>query len=350
MELESELLKWIRANSKKFNSEVVVGIGDDCAVIDRGEYFEIIENDLLVEGNHFLGKWYSPEEIGRKAVESNVSDIAAMGGEPLYLCVALVLPKDMDIEYIKNVYKGIFQTCEKYKISLIGGDTTSGKIFSISISLIGRVDKSKIVLRSGAKAGDTIACTGTLGASMAGLSIVRNIELQGLSMSEYLAKIPSEIKRSFEYCLNAHFSPVAQLEKGKILASLGVNSMIDVSDGLASEVRHIANESGLGCIVYEDGILIDKRVRDVADFLQEDPLHYILSGGEDFELIFSASVELIERINSEFASRGFSNLFEFGKFTELRKIDGISHFEHNLVLIDRNGFENELTGGFVHFS
>ncbi len=350
MDLEREFLEWMKRDFSldnrfgEVNLQVVKGIGDDCAVIDRGKYFELVESDVLTEGNHFLGKWASPEQIGRKAIESNVSDIAAMGGTPRYLFVGLTLPKDTNIEYVKMIYKGMKQICEKYKIELLGGDTTCGHEMTISITLLGEVEKKRVIFRGGAKENDLVAVTGSLGASMAGFSVLRFCDIADIALDDFLNTFSPGDRAAFNFCIDRHLVPVAQFEKGRVLSKCGVSAMIDVSDGLASEAKHIASESGMGVRIYEKNIVVDQRVLRVAELMKIDPMKWVLSGGEDFELLFAAPQKVIKKVKKEFEVQ------VVGEITAVPHIEGNSFDEFRYVFERMDGSCEELSGGYNHFA
>src|SRR3989344_1702124 len=215
-----------RIYKKAKDKNVLVGIGDDTAVIKVGKKLFLVTTDTLVEGDHFSFDYFTPKQVGKKAIEINVSDIGAMGGIPKYALVSLVLSKDLDVEVIDEIYKGMREVGDSYKLDIIGGNITHGKQLVIDIDMIGEVKKENLCLRSDAKPGDFILVTGDLGSSTAGLNIFRN-------------KIPGH-----DYVKQKHREPKAKLQKVKPFLKY-INAMIDVSDGLASEVRHICEQSNV---------------------------------------------------------------------------------------------------------
>ena len=217
------------------SKDVLVGIGDDAAVIrssNNKDMFLLVTTDILVEGEHFKKSWGTAKQIGIKAIECNVSDIAAMGGVPTYLVISLAIPPTTKVEWCEQLYQGIDETCTSYGIVIVGGDTTQAPVETINITLLGSVSDKNVCLRSHAKAGDLLAVTGPLGASAAGLNLLKN----SLPLTAYLEK--------------KHLTPKCRLDAALKLAPL-VNAMIDISDGLASEVNHICNNSHVGATINE---------------------------------------------------------------------------------------------------
>lgn len=274
---ELELIKKISKNIKLFSKEIVKGIGDDTAVLkfDKKHYM-LLTTDTLVEDDHFNLKWFSAEQVGKKAIESNVSDIASMGGFPKYALISIILPKNTNINLIDKLYNGINKNCKKYKINIIGGNFSNGKNIVISVTMIGLVEKKRLCLRSNAKVNDLIAVTGNLGASRAGLQLLRN-KKKGSSINYYL-------------------NPKCKLNIGRKLSNY-VNAMEDISDGLASEVMHICDESNVGAIIYKEKIPLNKDTINDAKKVKKDPYDYALFGGEDFELVFTIPKNKFKKLN-----------------------------------------------------
>lgn len=272
---EFALIKRIAKKAKDKN--VLVGIGDDAAVIRVGKKYLVITTDTLVEDDHFSLKWFSPMQIGMKAIEVNVSDISAMGGIPRYALISLVLKKDTSVEFVDELYRGIYKTAEKYNLDIIGGNTTHGSEMVVDVCMIGEVIKKNLCLRSDAKHGDLIFVTGELGKSKAGLNLFKN-------------KIAG-----FENIKKAHLEPKAQLDKSSTIAKYA-NAMIDVSDGLAGEIWHICEQSKCGAIIYKEKIPINVETKNAAKAVGSDALDYALYGGEDFQLMFTVPQTNIKKI------------------------------------------------------
>lgn len=299
-----------RITKKLKDKDVIVGIGDDAAVIKTEKGLQVLTTDCLVEGDHFRREWFTPEQIGMKAIEINVSDIAAMGAIPKYVLVELALPIDLDVEFVEELYKGIWKVCDKYNIEVIGGNMAHCENIVISITLTGEVDKNNLCLRSGAKPGNFIFVSGHLGNGRAGLRLFQE-DLKGLE----------QVRKSY-------LEPKAQLETALKIATYA-NSMIDVSDGLAPEIKHICDESNCGAIIYKDKIPIKDEVRNVARMLNEDEYDYALFGGEDFELVFTVSKEKLDKVNGLLVGEIIKNkeikLSSKGKEKEITE-SGYDHF------------------------
>ncbi len=288
--------------------DVVKGIGDDCAVLDGEDLYTLVTTDMLVSGDHFNRRWQTPKQIGWKSMVANVSDVAAMGGYPVWALVSMALPDDVDLEYMDSLYEGMIAASEKYELTIIGGDTTHGDLLVINIVIIGKVEKENLCLRGDARVGDLICVTGDLGKSWAGLDLLR-AGVQGYT----------------EY----HLEPSCRLDEGRQLAK-HVGAMIDVSDGLASEVLHICEQSGVGAEVHKDKIPISQRTREAAEKIGKDPYFWALSGGEDFELVFTlprSEIDMIKDVSYTVVGR----IIDDGRYL----VDGDER--------------SELSGGYDHF-
>ncbi|HUU46935.1 MAG TPA: thiamine-phosphate kinase [Acidobacteriota bacterium] len=271
---EFKLIERIARPAK--DPRVICGIGDDAALIrvDRG--VQIVTTDMLVEGDHFSRAYFTPRQIGIKAMEINVSDIAAMGGTPTYALIAIALLRNTDVEFVDGLYEGIYAVADRYGIDVIGGDTTHGAVVAISVTLMGEAHQEHPCLRSGARPGDHIFVSGELGGSQAGLRLF----LCGIDGFD-------DVKRK-------HTEPSARLDISREVAGY-VTAMEDVSDGLASEVRNICRASGCGAVINADQVPIAPRVREAAKAVSGDALEYALFGGEDFELVYTVPPEFTGR-------------------------------------------------------
>ena len=301
-----------RISKKSKDKNVLVGIGDDAAVYKTDKGLQVITTDTLVEGDHFRKEWFTPKQIGKKSIEINVSDIAAMGAVPRYVLVSLAIPNDLDVSFIEEIYKGMWSVCDKYGIEIIGGNMTHCDTIVISITLTGEAKKNNLCLRRGAKPGDLIFVSGHLGNGRAGLRLFQeNIE-------------------GFNKIRKNYLEPKSQLDFSKNIAPY-VNSMIDVSDGLASEIRHICDESKCGAIIYKDKIPINEEVRNLVIQLNEDEYDYALYGGEDFQLVYTVSKDKYEKINGFLIGEVTKerDIFLSFKGKEKKLIDeGYDHFKN----------------------
>lgn len=264
-------------SKKSKNKDVLVGIGDDAAVI-KTQGLQVLTTDCMVEGDHFRRDWFTAEQIGMKAIEINVSDVAAMGADPKFVLISLALPRDLDVSFVEKLYKGMWNSCNKHGLEIIGGNMTHCTSIVISIMLIGEVSEKKLSLRSDAKHGDFIFVSGHLGYGRAGLRLFQ------------------ETIDGFEKVKKRYLEPKARIKESSKIAPF-VNAMIDISDGLAPEIKHICNESCNGALIYKEKIPIDMEVRNIASVLGESEYDYALFGGEDFELLYTVSKENIKKVN-----------------------------------------------------
>lgn len=272
------------------------GIGDDAAVLDAGEMCTLLSTDMLVEGIHFDLAYAPLRHLGYKAVAVNVSDIAAMYGKAEQITVSLALSSRFSLEAVDALYEGILAACQSYNVDLVGGDTTSSiSGLIISIAVVGRAKKEKVVYRSGAKPNDILCVTGDLGAAFMGLQVLereKQIFLSNPNMQPGLEQ--------YEYLVGRQLKPEARMDIVFDLQEAGVQptAMIDVSDGLASELFHIGKNSGVGVRIYEDKIPIDQLTYETAVEFHLDPVTSALNGGEDYELLFTISQADQEKIKN----------------------------------------------------
>jgi len=266
---EFQLIDTIRNFQPNFSDDIE-GIGDDAAIIPVGQQSFVITTDSLVENIHFKMEWASPFQIGRKSAAVNLSDVAAMGAQPFGLFLSISVPKTVDYCWIEQFILGI----KTFGVPILGGDTTSSKdSLFINITAIGKVDNNSIKRRSTAKSGDDIYVTGTLGDSGAGLYILQN-NLDPVG---------------FQSLVEAHLNPSPQLKIGTELAELReVHSMMDISDGLAGDIHHILDQSGLSATIDCDKLPISESLRTFCNKYDLDPIRFALEAGEDYQLLFSA--------------------------------------------------------------
>jgi thiamine-monophosphate kinase len=278
------------------NKSTVAGIGDDSAIIDSGENLTLVTTDLLLEGIHFNLIYTPLRHLGYKAVIRAISDIYAMNGTPGQILIALGISSRFTVEQIDELYEGINVACTKYKVDLAGGDTTSSLTgLTISVTGIGKVEKENMVRRNGAKPNDLICVTGNFGASFMGLRV---LERERKLFDKDKAFKPD--LSGYEYIIERQLKPelpgfvLPNLKDIKIIPS----SMIDVSDGLASDLLHVCKLSGTGCRIYSSKIPVDEETCRAADEFNIDPLISALNGGEDYELLFTVALENAEKIKS----------------------------------------------------
>lgn len=273
-----------------------MGIGDDAAVIDIGNEYLLMSTDMLIEGPHFNLSYVPLKHLGYKAVAVNVSDIAAMNGRPEQITISLAISNRFSVEAIDELYEGIRAACKSFNVDLVGGDTTSSPSgLIIAINIIGRVDKDKIAYRKGAKPNDIICVTGDLGAAFMGLQVLereKEVFLSNPDMQPDLEK--------YEYLVGRQLKPEARMDIVYDLAEMKIvpTSMIDVSDGIASELFHISTNSGVGVKIFEDKIPIDSQAFETAVEMNLDPVTCALNGGEDYELLFTIPQSDYEKVKN----------------------------------------------------
>lgn len=286
---EFGLIDKIKKHTKQLNKSSVLGIGDDAAIIEAGDKFKVVSSDLLAEGIHFDLSYFPLKHLGYKAVSVNVSDIAAMNAVPEQILVNLAVSNRFSVEAIDEFYEGVNMACEDYKVDLVGGDTSSSAAgLFISVTAIGSVEKDKVVKRRGAKGGDIICATGDLGGAYIGLQVLareKQVYMADPNMQPQLEK--------YKYIVGRQLKPIARMDIIHELKDLGVlpTSMIDISDGLASELLHLKKESDLGVKIFEDKLPIDNQTYEAAVEFGLDPITCVLNGGEDYELLFTISQE-----------------------------------------------------------
>jgi len=308
---------------------VVKGIGDDCAVF--GPYSGrvlLFTTDMLIEDIHFLRDRITPYQLGWKAIAVNLSDIAAMGGEPLYCLISLGIPVEMDVELIQDFYKGMKDICERYRVNIVGGDTVaSPDKLTINVSLIGDAKEGEVLYRSGARPGDKIYLTGNVGDSSAGLKILKNEISPPRSMSSHFLK--------------THNEPKPLIETGRIVATSRLaSSMIDLSDGLLSDLGHICEESRVGALLFGSKIPLSSELKLLASRANFNPLDLALSGGEDYLLLLTVPEANTHDLELLFEDNRPSPLYLIGEMTE----------EQGIRMVTEDGSVEELgPKGFNHF-
>jgi thiamine-monophosphate kinase len=320
---EFGLIDLIKRRVFSKDKSVLVNIGDDAAVIEPSkDKLLIFTTDTLMEKVHFDLRYFSFEQIGWKAMVANLSDIAAMGGLPKFALVTIGLPVSISVENVISIYDGMNEVAKRYKCKVIGGDTFfSPKGIFISIALLGEVEKKFLVKRSGAKKGDLICVTGDLGEAQAGLEFLKR----------YPRKKPALVKK--------HLTPFPRINESRILVkNLKISSMIDISDGLSSELFHLTEESNLGAMIYEEKIPISPNCTKAGNLLKRSPLLWALSSGEEYELLFTIrrkDLAKLEKIKEKV------KVSVIGKMLEKRE---------GIFLMERSGKKRELKKtGFTHF-
>ena len=276
------------------NESSKLGIGDDAAVIDNKNLQTVVSTDMLVEGIH-VDLMYTPlKHLGYKSVVVNLSDIFAMNAQPKQITVSLALSNRFSVEALEELYAGIYKACERYGVDLVGGDTTSSnKGLIISVTAIGQGEPDKLVYRSGAQVGDIICITGDVGAAYLGLQMLEREKQVFLSTPDVTPDLEGQA-----YCIGRQLKPEARGDMIDLFRKEGLvpTSMIDISDGVASELFHICRASGVGAFLEESGVPIHQDAQLLALQFKLDPITTALSGGEDYELLFTVKPEDLDKV------------------------------------------------------
>lgn len=272
------------------------GIGDDAAILDFGSKKAVVSTDFLVEGVHFDLSYMPLKHLGYKAVVVNISDIAAMNATPTQITVSIAVSNRFPLEAIEELYEGIALAAKIYKLDIIGGDTTSSKKgLLLSITAIGEANENEIVYREGAKENDLLVVTGDLGAAYMGLQVLER-EKQVFQVN------PNNQPDldAYSYLIERQLKPEARTDIKELLENLNVKptAMIDISDGLSSELLHLCKESNLGCTIYEEKLPMDPQFIAVCEEFSLDSTTILLSGGEDYELLFTISLDDFDKIKA----------------------------------------------------
>lgn len=294
---EFGLIDRLTENIRIYHKETVRGVGDDTAVIGSGDTLSLVTKDLLVEGIHFDMIYTPLRHLGYKAVTVNLSDIYAMNGMPMQIIVGLAISSKYTLEALEELYEGMLLACNKYKVDMAGGDTTSSPHgMTLSITAIGQVHKDKLTYRGGASVTDILCVSGDLGAAYCGLLVLEREKAVYKANPEMQPAI-----KDYGYVLERQLKPEPRRDIVELLDKAGVvpTSMIDVSDGLASETLHLCKNSQLGATLFEDKIPVDRRMAQVAHEFQIDPTTAALSGGEDYELLFTVKPSDYEKIKDQ---------------------------------------------------
>lgn len=333
---EFGLISHLTKNIKLMHSSTLKGVGDDAAVLDYAGKKVLVSTDMLLEGIHFDLAYTPLRHLGYKAVQVNLSDICAMNATPTQVTISIGMSSKYTLEAIEDLYEGIYLACEKYKVDIIGGDTTSSKQgLVISVTVLGYANEEEIVYRNGAEEGDLLCVSGDLGGAYVGLQLLEREKLIYLENP----KIQPDLEGK-DYIVERQLKPEARQDIVQLLRDLKVKptAMIDVSDGLASEILHICTQSNKGCQLYEEKIPIDPMTYETAREFNLDPTVCALSGGEDYELLFTikqadydkmkydVDVSIIGYITE--ASAGCNLISKSGQVHEL-KAQGWNAFKSN---------------------
>ena len=309
---EFGLIDHLTQNNETRNASTILSVGDDAAVIDHFGKQTVITTDMLIEGIHFDLMYTPMKHLGYKSVIVNLSDIYAMNATPTQITLSIAFSNRFSLESLDEFYEGVYAACERYAVDLIGGDTTSSqKGMIISVTAIGEVAPDKFVKRSTAQKGDLLCVSGFLGGAFLGLTI---LEREKRIFAETGAQPDLEDQA---YIVGRMLKPEARKDIIEFLSDSEIvpTSMIDVSDGLSSEALHICKQSNLGCVIYEDKIPVYEDAKQFAYKLELDPTACALSGGEDYELLFTVAQADYEKIllNDQISIVGYMTAAEEGK-------------------------------------
>ena len=293
---EFGLIRHLTRDIRIVNSSTRVGIGDDAAVLDYGESRVVVATDLLAEGIHFNLVYTPLKHLGYKAAIVNFSDIYAMNGRPRQLLVSMAISRKFTIGMMEDLYSGIRLACERYGVDLVGGDTTPSMTgLVISCAVVGEGREKELTYRKGASEHDLICVSGDLGGAYIGLQL---LERERILYEDHRDIQP--VLEGYDYVLERQLKPEAGRGITELFRDIGIvpTSMIDISDGLSSDLMHICQSSGTGCRIYADKIPIHSETRRVANEFNMDPLVAALNGGEDYELLFTVPVSSYDRIGN----------------------------------------------------
>ncbi|MFZ9262254.1 MAG: thiamine-phosphate kinase [Chitinophagaceae bacterium] len=291
---EFGLIHHLTKNIELQNASSILGVGDDAAVIDHFGKQTVVTTDLLLEGVHFDLAYTPLKHLGYKSVVVNLSDIYAMNATPTQITLSIGISSKVSVEALEEFYDGVYIACEEYGVDLVGGDTSaSQKGFIISVTAIGEVNEEKVVKRSTAQKGDLICVSGDLGAAYIGLLFLEREKKIFLESPQVQPDLENE-----SYVIGRLLKPKARKDIVEFLEQQGVTptSMMDISDGLSSEILHICEKSGVGCVIYEEKIPIAEDSRNAAYKFEIDPTACALSGGEDYELLFTIKQDDYEKL------------------------------------------------------
>ena len=323
---EFGLIDHLTKNNEIKNASTVLSVGDDAAVLDHFGKQIVVTSDMLVEGIHFDLAYTPLKHLGYKSVIVNLSDVYAMNAIPQQITMNIAFSNRFSVEALTEFYEGVYAACNKYNVDLVGGDTTSSqKGFIISVTAIGEVAPGDFVTRSGAKNGDLICVTGDLGGAFLGLTLLEREKKVYLETKGVQPDLEGQ-----DYIVKRILKPEARRDMVEYFASNKIKptAMIDISDGLSSELLHICKQSQTGCVLYEDKIPVDDDAKQFAYKLELDPTACALSGGEDYELLFTVDQKDYESIL---------------KNDQVSIVGHITEIEKGTKVITRGGNEHDLT-------
>ncbi|MEO8852631.1 MAG: thiamine-phosphate kinase [Ginsengibacter sp.] len=323
---EFGLIEHLTKNNEIRNASTIVSVGDDAAVMDHFGKQTVITTDMLIEGIHF-DLMYTPfKHLGYKSVIVNLSDVYAMNASPAQITMSVAFSNRFSVEGLDEFYEGVYAACDKYNVDLVGGDTSSSqKGFIICVTAIGEVAQNKYVTRSGAKKGDLICVSGELGGAFLGLTLLEREKKIFLETKGVQPDLENQ-----DYIVGRILKPEARRDIIEFFAEKEImpTAMIDISDGLSSEILHICKQSEAGCVLYEEKIPVNDIARQFAYKLELDPTACALSGGEDYELLFTVDQNDFDKISSN---------------PQISIVGYITEKEEGSVIITRGGNKYPLT-------
>ena len=323
---EFGLIHHLTKNIELQNSSSILGVGDDAAVIDHFGKQTVVTTDLLLEGVHFDLAYTPLKHLGYKCVVVNLSDIYAMNATPTQITLSLGISNRFPVEALEEFYEGVYAACHTYGVDLVGGDTASSlKGFVISVTALGEVAADKVVKRSGAKKGDLLCCSGSLGAAYLGLLFLEREKKIWLENPNIQPDLEGE-----DYVIGRLLKPEARADMVQFFAAENFKptAMMDISDGLSSEILHICEQSGVGCMLYEEKIPIMEETRRAAYKFELDPTACALSGGEEYELLFTID------------QKDYDNVL---KYDQISVIGHMTEAEQGARIITKGGSTHAIT-------
>lgn len=327
---ERALIEEIKKRVGASSNRPFIGIGDDCSVFGNAASGAwLVSTDMLVDGIHFNRTWHSAKLLGRKSIAVNLSDIAAMGGIPRYVLIAMSLPVGLSSDWLFQWLDGVCEIIQEYDCSLIGGDTVSGREMTISVTVLGEQHSAGVLLRSGARAGDTVYVSAPLGSAAAGLAILSQLESES-----------NQAQTKWQTLIDAHLDPVPRIRLGQILCASGyVSAMQDISDGLATDLSHICRESGVGAMIEERHLPSHPDLASACQGFGLSRLDCILRGGEDYQLVFTVKKDCDKKFADYVSQFGITDLVAIGTIES----------GQGVILIETNGSRREITfQGYEH--
>lgn len=323
---EFGLIHHLTKNIELQNASSILGVGDDAAVIDHFGKQTVITTDLLLEGVHFDLAYTPLKHLGYKSVVVNLSDVYAMNATPTQITLSLGISNRFPVEALEEFYEGVYAACNTYGVDLVGGDTASSlKGFVISVTALGEIAADKVVKRSGAKKGDLLCCSGSLGAAYLGLLFLEREKKIWLENPNIQPDLEGE-----DYVIGRLLKPEARADMVQFFAAENIKptAMMDISDGLSSEILHICEQSGVGCTLYEEKIPIMEETRRAAYKFEIDPTACALSGGEEYELLFTIDQADYEKVQ---------------KYEQISVIGYMTEAEQGAKIITKGGSTHAIT-------